>query len=498
MLEVVNAINGVVWGNALIFLFLTAGLIFTILMKFVQVRRIKDMVALLFEKNDDNAGISSFQALAMSLGSRVGTGNIVGVALAISLGGPGAVFWMWVTGFLGSATSFIEITLTQVYKSKINGEYRGGVPYYIHKGLNMKWLAIAAAIILTVAIGILWPTTQANTIALTVQSTFNISPLVTGILLAMLIAVIIFGGVKRIATVSEFLVPFMAFGYMLICIIILAFNISEIPAMFSLIISSAFNLNATFSGLLGLAIAKGVQRGVFSNAAGLGSETFESGAANVSHPAKQGLVQAFSVYLDTLLICTATAFMILITGMYNVTGADGTAIVSSLPNAGPELYTQFAISTVIGSFGKYFMTASLFLFCFTTLITYFYKMDTNLVYLKSTLSIKGNSLDYIAKFSFLFMVVFGSVNSAALIWGLADLGVGLMGWVNMIAIVLLAKTAIKVLKDYEQQKKNGEDPIFRPGLLNIKNADYWEELEQKRTIEQQESENIEREKVPVV
>lgn len=341
-------------------------------------------------------------------------------------------------------------------------------------------------------------TTQANTIALTVQSTFNISPLITGILLAILIAVIIFGGVKRIATVSEFLVPFMAFGYILICLIILAFNISEIPAMFSLIISSAFNLNATFSGLLGLAIAKGVQRGVFSNAAGLGSETFESGAANVSHPAKQGLVQAFSVYLDTLLICTATAFMILITGMYNVTGADGTAIVSSLPNAGPELYTQFAISTVIGSFGKYFMTASLFLFCFTTLITYFYKMDTNLVYLKSTLSIKGNSLDYIAKFGFLFMVVFGSVNSAALIWGLADLGVGLMGWVNMIAIVLLAKTAIKVLKDYEQQKKNGENPIFRPNLLNIKNADYWEELEQTRTVEQQEPENIKREKVPLI
>lgn len=482
MSEIVNFLNGYVWGNALVFLFLAVGLFFTLQTKFVQVRRFKDMIKLLFEKNADNAGISSFQALAMSLGSRIGTGNIVGVAVAISLGGPGAIFWMWVTGFFGAATSFIEITLTQIYKSKLEGEYRGGTPFYIYKGLNLKRFAVFSAIILTVVIGILWPTVQANTIALTVKDSLNVSPLVTGILLALLMAGVIYGGVKRIATVSEYLVPFMALGYVGICIVLLAFNASEIPAMFSLIFSSAFNLNASFSGLLGTAIAMGVQRGAFASAAGLGTETFESGATSVSHPAKQGLVQAFSIYIDTFLICTATAFMILITGMYNVIPNGGEAIINNLPGAGPELYAQFAMGTLVSkTFGQYYMTASLFLFSFTTLITYFYKMDTNIAFVKETLNIKNSSkfVNHLFRFGLFAMVIFGAVNSASLIWGIADLGVGLLGWVNVITILFLSKTAIKALKDYEEQKKQGLNPVFRPSKVGIKNADFWEELEAK-------------------
>lgn len=482
MLELVNFLNSYVWSNDLVFLFLAVGLFFTVRTRFVQVRRFKDMVTLLFEKNNDNAGISSFQALAMSLGSRIGTGNIVGVATAISLGGPGAVFWMWITGFFGSATSFIEITLTQIYKSKLEGEYRGGTPFYIYKGLNLKWFSVISAITLTVVIGILWPTVQANTIALTVQDSFNIPPLVTGSLLALLIAVIIYGGVKRIATVSEYLVPFMAFGYVGICIVLLALNASEIPAMFSLIVSSAFNLNATFAGLLGTAIAMGVQRGVFASAAGLGTETFESGATSVSHPAKQGLVQALSIYIDTFLICTATAFMILITGMYNVIPEGGDPIVNNLQGAGPELYTQFAMGTLVSqTFGQYFMTTSLFLFCFTTLITYFYKMDTNIAFVKETLNLKSSSnfVNHLARFGLLGMVIFGAINSAPLIWGITDLGVGLLGWINVITIFLLSKIAIKALKDYDEQKIAGLNPVFRPSKVGIKNADFWEELEAK-------------------
>lgn len=484
MLEMVNLLNNFVWSNALVFLFLAVGLFFTVRTRFVQIRRLKDMVTLLFEKNNDNAGISSFQALAMSLGSRIGTGNIVGVATAISLGGPGAVFWMWITGFFGSATSFIEITLTQIYKSKLEGEYRGGTPFYIYKGLNLKWFSVISAIILTVVIGIFWPTVQANTIALTVQDSFNISPLVTGTLLALLIAVIIYGGVKRIATVSEYLVPFMAFGYVGICIVLLALNVSEIPAMFSLIVSSAFNLNATFGGLLGTAIAMGVQRGVFASAAGLGTETFESGATSVSHPAKQGLVQALSIYIDTFLICTATAFMILITGMYNVIPNGGDTIVNNLQGISPELYAQFAMGTLVSqTFGQYFMTVSLFLFCFTTLITYFYKMDTNIAFVKETLNLKSSSnfVNHLARFGLLGMVIFGAINSAPLIWGITDLGVGLLGWINVITIFLLSKIAIKALKDYDEQKKTGLNPVFRPSKVGIKNADFWEELEEKES-----------------
>ncbi|MGN7479792.1 alanine/glycine:cation symporter family protein [Solibacillus silvestris] len=469
--------NKYIWSNALVFLFLAVGVIFTFRTKFVQIRRFKDMIMLLFEKNYDNAGISSFQALAMSLGSRIGTGNIIGVATAISLGGPGAVFWMWVMGFLGAATSFIEITLSQIYKSKIEGEYRGGTPFYIYKGLNLKWFSVISAIILIVVIGILWPTVQANTIALTVQESFNVPLVVTGILLASLMAGIIYGGVKRIATVSEYLVPFMALAYVAICIVLLAVNISEVPAMFSLIVSSALNLNATFAGLFGTAIAMGVQRGVFSSAAGLGTETFESGATSVSHPAKQGLVQAFSIYIDTFLICTATAFMILITGMYNVAPNTGDAIINNLPGANPELYTQSAMSTLISpAFGQYFMTVSLFLFCFTTLITYFYKMDTNIAFIKEMLNIEKSSgiIKHAARFGLLGMVIFGAVNPAALIWAITDLGVGLLGWVNVITILLLSKTALVALSDYDSQKRIGLNPTFNPVQLGIKNADFWE------------------------
>ncbi|MDQ0999672.1 AGCS family alanine or glycine:cation symporter [Neobacillus niacini] len=483
MNDLVSWLNGYVWSPVLVYIFLGIGILYTILTRFVQVRFIKDMIKLSFEGKSSKAGISSFQALTMSLGSRVGTGNIAGVATAIALGGPGAVFWMWVSAFLGAATSFIEITLTQVYKSKIDGEYRGGTPYYIEKGLRIKWFAIFSAILTLIVMSCLWPSVQTNTMALAMENAFGVSPFVTGSFIVILLGVIIFGGVKRIAKAAEIMVPFMAIGYLAVCIITLVLNASQIPTVLSLIFTSAFDLNATFGGLIGSAIAWGVQRGVYSNAAGLGSETFESGAAEVSHPAKQGLVQSFSVYIDTLLICSATAFMILITGMYDVKPDGMDPIVNNLGDVEPSLYTQFAVESVIPNFGAAFLAIALLFFCFTTLVSYYYKAETSLVFLFKNSKLKSTWLYNLLKVFMLVTAFYGSVKTASTAWALGDLGMGTMAWVNLPAIFFLTKTALIVLKDYEMQKKAGLDPVFNPTKLGIKGADFWET--EYREIEQE-------------
>ncbi|MCI2255375.1 alanine:cation symporter family protein [Domibacillus sp. PGB-M46] len=472
--DLVNWLNGYVWSPFLIYGFLALGLLYSILTRFVQVRFIKDMIKLSFEGGDSTDGVTSFQALAMSLGSRVGTGTVAGVAAAIALGGPGAVFWMWVTAFLGSATSFIEITLTQVYKRKVDGQYRGGTPYYIEKGLRLKKFAILSAALTLMVMSCLWPGVQANTVALTMNSAFGISPIVTGFGIILLLGFIIFGGVKRIAKTSEIIVPFMALGYIIVCMIILILNFSQIPSVISLIFTSAFHFNSTFGGLMGSAIAWGVQRGVYSNGAGIGSETFESGAAEVSHPAKQGLVQAFSVYVDTLLLCSATAFIILITGMYNVEPEGMSPVVNNLGDVEPSVYTQLAVDSVFPQFGAGFLAISLFFFCFTTLLSYYYKAETTLAFLTHNQKIKSSWPNYALKVILLITSFYGSVKTADVIWAMGDLGMGAMAWVNLIAILFLTKPALQVLKDYEMQKKAGKDPVFNPEKLGIKGAEFWE------------------------
>ncbi|HZG71758.1 MAG TPA: alanine/glycine:cation symporter family protein [Chondromyces sp.] len=492
MMELVNWLNGYVWNSALVFAFLGLGLLYSILTRFVQVRFIKDMIKLTFNGGDSKAGVSSFQALAMSLGSRVGTGNIAGVATAIAFGGPGAVFWMWVAAILGGATSFIEITLTQVYKRKIDGQYRGGTPYYIEKGLKLKWFAVVSAVLTLIVMSCLWPGIQANTVALTMNNTFGIPTIVTGATISLLLGVIIFGGVKRIAKAAEIMVPFMAIGYIVLCIIILSLNFSQIPDVLSLIITSAFNLNSTFGGLMGSAIAWGVQRGVYSNGAGLGSETFEAGAAEVSHPAKQGLVQAFSVYIDTLIICPATAFMILVTGMYDVKPEGMAPVTDKLGDAEPSVYTQLAVESVLPTFGVSFLAISLFFFCFTTLLSYYYKAETNLAFLTSQQNIKSSWPNHILKVVLLVASFYGSVKSATLVWAMGDLGMGAMAWLNLTVLFLLTKPALRVFNDYVRQRKVGKNPVFKPAKLGIEGADFWEEkygetknnnrLEERRSV----------------
>ncbi|MDF2682101.1 MAG: sodium:alanine symporter [Brevibacillus sp.] len=471
--QVVTWLNDLIWSKALIYLCLGTGLFYTIATRFLQVRQMKDMIVLMFDGKSSDAGVSSFQALSMALSGRVGTGNIAGVATAIAYGGPGAIFWMWVMAFLGSASGFIEATLGQVYKTKQNGQFRGGPAYYIEKGLKAKWYAVLFAIVTVIATGFLLPGVQANSIASGMKNAFGVSPLVTGIILALILGAIIFGGVKRIANVAQIVVPFMALGYILVALLIVFLNISEVPAMIALIFKSAFGAEAAFGGILGSAIMWGVKRGIYSNEAGQGTAPHAAAAAEVSHPAKQGIVQAFSVYIDTLFVCSATAFMILITGMYNVTPEGTEPIVNSLGNVEPgPIYTQLAVESVLPGFGSPFIAIALLFFAFTTIMAYYYMAETNLTYLNG--KVRRVWTEYALKLLMMVMVVYGSVKSAGLAWTLGDIGVGSMAWLNVIAILLLTKPALRVLKDYERQKREGKDPVFDPASAGVKYADFWE------------------------
>ncbi|KUP06370.1 sodium:alanine symporter [Bacillus coahuilensis p1.1.43] len=472
MEKFIGNINDVLWSTPVIYIILAIGLLFTVLTRFLQVRLFKDMFTLTFQGKSSSAGVSSFQALAVSLSGRVGTGNIAGTATAIAFGGPGAVFWMWTIAFIGASSAFIESTLAQIYKVKQDGQYRGGPAYYIEKGIGWKWFAVLFAIAAVVAMSLLMPGIQSNSIAIGLENAFNLSTTVTGIILVALIGIIIFGGIKRIATVASYVVPFMALGYILVSLLIIAFNITELPAVFGLIIRSAFAFDSAFGGIVGAAIAWGVKRGIYSNEAGQGTGPHAAAAAEVSHPAKQGLVQAFSVYIDTLLVCSATAFMILFTGMYNVEVPEGNMMVENLSGveAGPG-YTQAAVESVLPGFGASFVAVSLFFFAFTTIMAYYYIAETNIAYLVR----KGNKWAMFGlKLVLLAATFYGATNEAKLAWALGDVGLGVMVWLNLVAILLLAKPALTALKDYERQKKEGKDPVFDPVSLGIKNADYWE------------------------
>ncbi|MBN3583389.1 alanine:cation symporter family protein [Algoriphagus aestuarii] len=472
MKEIVEAINAVVWSNALIFLCLAAGIYFSFVTKFLQVTYIKEMIQLLFKGESSKEGVSSFQAFAIAISGRVGTGNIAGVATAIAMGGPGAIFWMWVIAFLGAASAFVESTLGQIYKEVNNGEYRGGPAYYIEKGLGIKWYAMLFAFATILATALFMPGVQSNSIALSVENAFEIPVFYTGIIITVFLALIILGGVKRISKVAEVVIPFMAAAYILMAVVIILMNIAEVPSIFALIIKSAMNLEAAFSGVFGMAIAWGVKRGIYSNEAGQGTAPHAAAAAEVSHPVKQGLVQAFSVYVDTIFVCTATALMILFTGQYNVINPEGGFIVENLPGVafGPE-FTQYAVGTHFPALGRGFVAISLLFFAFTTIMAYYYIAETNLSYL-----IRGTQNKWgiwVLRISLLGATFYGSIKTAELAWTMGDIGVGMMAWLNVIAILLLRKPAMKAFKDYNKQKKEGKDPVFIAKDAGIDNADFW-------------------------
>ena len=471
MENIIKIINDLVWSNALIILCLGTGIYFSITTRFIQVRYLREMIRLLFDGKGSDKGVSSFQAFAIAISGRIGTGNIAGVATAIAMGGPGAIFWMWVIAFLGSASAFIEATLGQLYKQVNNGEYRGGPAYYIEKGLGMKWYALIFSGATVLSCAVFLPGVQSNSIALSMENAFHVPVMYTGIGVALLLALIIFGGVKRIGKVAEIVVPFMAGGYILMALIIIAMNFTQIPAVFGLIFRSAFDLEPAFAGVFGMAVAWGVKRGIYSNEAGQGTAPHAAAAAEVSHPAKQGLVQAFSVYVDTLFVCTATALMILFTGKYNVANPVGGFLAENIPGAkiGAE-YTQLAISAHFPTIGAGFVAISLLFFAFTTIMAYYYIAETNLSYLDK----KGNKwLLNILRVLILFATFYGTIKTAEAAWTLGDIGVGVMAWLNIIAILLLRKPAMKVYKDYQQQRKAGKDPVFKASDVGITNTDQW-------------------------
>ncbi|AKC86193.1 alanine/glycine:cation symporter family protein [Pseudoxanthomonas suwonensis] len=487
-------LNGIIWSKALIALCLGAGLWFSFRTRFMQVRGFVEMTRLTFSGQKSEAGVSSFQALALSMSGRIGIGNIAGVATAIAFGGPGSIFWMWVMGFLGASTSFVECCLAQIYKEKDNeGRYRGGPAYYIEKGLGLKWYAWTFALATIVATGFLMPGVQANAIADSASNfcnSTNVCPdlsgqwlgmqaafafkLGIGVVVGLMLAAIIFGGLKRIALVAEVVVPFMAVGYILMAVVVMLLNLDFLPTMFRTIFESAFGLHAGFGAMLGLAVEWGVKRGIYANEAGQGTGPHAAAAAEVSHPAKQGYVQAWAIYFDTMLVCTATAFLVLSTGMYNVVLPDGTLLQQALPGvAAGAGFAQAGIESVLPGWGAGFVAAALFFFAFTTIMAYYYMAETNLTYVNGH---KVRPLATLAlRLGIVAMTIYGTVRTAEMAWTLGDIGVGLMAWLNIVAIFLLQKPALLALRDYERQKKLGLEPVFDPDALGIRNADFWKQ-----------------------
>jgi AGCS family alanine or glycine:cation symporter len=487
MQELVSTINGYVWSSALIYLCLGAGLFFSVLTRFAQVRHFREMIRLLFSGKESDRGISSFQALAVSLSGRVGTGNIAGVAAAIGFGGPGAIFWMWVVAFLGASTAYIESALGQIYKEEDEGQLRGGPAYYIEKAMGQKWYAWIFALSTIIAVGLLLPGVQSNSIGNAAELAFgsnttinflgddvSTTKMITAVSIVAILAFIVFGGVKRIAHFTQVVVPFMALGYILMALVIIGMHIGELPEIIAMIFKDAFTPMAGF----GAAIGWGVKRGVYSNEAGQGTGPHAAAAAEVEHPAQQGLVQAFSVYVDTLFVCSATAFMILITNQYYVSGLEnavsggmlGSDVIISSP-----AFTQLALESVMGGFGKIFVAIALFFFAFTTILAYYYIAETNVAWVRRSFKFPGELM--VLKLAITASVFYGTIRSADVAWAMGDIGVGLMAWLNIVGILILffmGSPALKALKDYEKQKKAGvKKYTFDPEALGIKNADFW-------------------------
>lgn len=410
--SIVSAVNNIVWSPLLVILLIFAGLYFSFKTRFVQVRRFGLMVKSLFAGNTadkkDRKGITSFEAFCIALSGRVGTGNIVGVATAIALGGPGAVFWMWIIAFFGASTAFVESTLAQMYKFHHDTGYRGGPASYIQHGLKMKWLGIVFAVVTILGYGILLVTVQANGVSSAMVNSYGTSPLLSGGVLAFILALVIIGGIKSIAKVASLVTPFMAFGYIILALVIVGLNYEQIPSVFASIINGAFGIKPVAGGIIGSTIMMGVKRGIFSNEAGQGGGAIVSASAEVTHPVRQGLAQSFSVYVDTLLVCSATAFMILCSGTYNIFDAKtGEMLVANAPSLGNNYvgFTQAAVDSVLSGFGNQFVCLSLFFFVFTTLMAYYFYSESSIMYIFSLKNRSGSGKEKAVLWIYRFLML---------------------------------------------------------------------------------------------
>ena len=456
-----GAVNGVLTDYVLVGMLLLVSLYFTFRMRGVQFRMIGEMCRLLVEsgkRHEDtrkadapaHGSVSSFQAFALSIASRVGTGNLAGVAIAISVGGPGAVFWMWVTALLGAASAFVESTLAQLFKVKGERSFRGGPAYYIQKGIHQRWWAVTFAVLITLTFGFAFNTVQANTLSSAMNNSFGIPMWVTGCIVTALTLALVWGGVHRISRFSEIVVPVMAIAYIILAIVLVIMNISHLPRVLALIVENAFGFNEILGGTMGSAISMGVKRGLFSNEAGEGSTPNAAATASVSHPVKQGLIQALGVYTDTILVCTATAFIILVSDV-------------SLHDSNGIVLTQQAIDAGLGggsSLGSTFVCIAITLFAFTSIIANYYYGETNIRFIRN-----NDALVNLYRLIVGAMVYLGSVMSLDLVWGFADITMAMMTICNLAAILVLGKYARRLLLDYLDQRKLGKDPVYRSSTI---------------------------------
>lgn len=446
--ELINQANYILWTYILVAMLLGCALWFSFKTRFVQFRMISEMVRLLGDSTAKIDGhekhISSFQAFTISLASRVGTGNLAGVATAITVGGPGAIFWMWVIALLGASSAFVESTLAQLFKVRSKHSYIGGPAYYMEKGLKKRWMGVIFAILITITFGFAFNSVQSNTICAAFDSAFNIPPIYMGIGITILTIIIIFGGVHWIANVSSILVPIMALGYIILALYIVISNITHLPDIFGIIIKNAFGIEQALGGGIGAALMQGIKRGLFSNEAGMGSAPNAAATAHVTHPAKQGFIQALGVFTDTLLICTCTAFIILFSGKHFNTDLDGIQL------------TQAALNSQIGNIGSTYIAIAILFFAYSSILGNYYYGEANIRFIT-----KRKEVIHIYRILVGGMVFFGSIASLKFVWSLADVTMALMAICNLIAIIMLGKYAFRLLDDYLTQKKDGiKSPVF--------------------------------------
>ena len=476
MNDLITTLNDALWGYVLIFALVGCGLWFTWRLRFVQFRMVGEMFRLLTDsavdtvKSQTDASpqegrrkhISSFQAFAVSVATRVGTGNLAGVATAIAVGGPGAVFWMWVIALIGSATAFVESTLAQLFKQPHKDSFIGGPAYYIQRGLHQRWMAVLFAVLITITFGLSYNSIQSNTICGAMQQAFGWPPLAVGTVLALVGLVIVFGGIHRIAQVSAVLVPVMAVGYMLLALVIIVMNIGLIPHVLKVIVLDAFGIQQIAGGGIGATMMNGVKRGLFSNEAGEGSAPNVAATATVSHPVKQGLIQTLGVFTDTLLVCSSTAFIILLSGLYSTPGLNGIAL------------TQSALQSEVGTAGPVFVAVAILLFAFSSIIGNYYYGEANIRFI--THDTRVITLYRVCSAG--LVVLFGAFASFELVWSLGDLCMALLTACNLVAIVLLGRYAFRLLDDYRSQQRRGvREPTFHRSQLPELEADLtsWEQ-----------------------
>jgi AGCS family alanine or glycine:cation symporter len=454
----VTLINDNFLGYVLIAALLGCGVYFTVATRFVQFRNFGEMLGALLDKDATSKDISPFQAFCISTAARVGTGNIAGVTIAIATAGPGAVFWMWVIALLGSASAFAESTLAQIYKVKDGPLFRGGPAYYMQKGLGRRWPGLLFSVILIITFGLVFNSVQANTIAQVFHSSFAIRSDYMGLFLCVITGAIIFGGLRRIAHFSQVIVPFFAVIYILVTLIVVFLNIEKLPGVFTSIFREAFTLKNAAGGALGATIMTGARRGLFSNEAGMGSAPNAAATAKTSHPVKQGYAQAFGVFVDTIIICSCTAFIVLLTDYKNI---GGVGIVM----------TQGALAAHIGAFGIYFICFSLFLFAFTSIIGNYYYSQANVEYIS-----RSKRVMFAFRLLVLAMVMFGAHTQVAVVWNLADMTMTFMALINIAAVLLLRKFVLLSLKDYRAQRSAGKDPVFKTADIDgLGPQEAWDE-----------------------